>query len=436
MAVLDRWAAEAAKEVSSDGNRVGNIPTLGVIHAYMALILSNQTEDTMTPLVMGKFLGAMAYVRGRHAFGQVLRNIALNLEDHADQKKVERVVLDQLLRFLQSEGVDTSQLDKDHLKQFLTGEPLWYVSGDRVLRVPLAGISKRSAGFAAAPAEVPEYEIFACIQRLRRPTVNYMSKLSQEDLDTVLNMTIQVSMSAPAFNYVGWKHGADLGGQGGLGVFIAPTEGITVDVQAAEVLYRNAEIKPVPDSMSAFADFETVFGKEALQCAWRFHHKHRKWVEIIGENHELLEWDEPSKVRVIITRVHISVYILCSVYKFRAHADFLLLTRHPRTTKVWVHPPPTVNSTTPTWGSNSAAPSTGTWTKMPTRHHRRPTTERSGSWIYSSRCWRGCTSRRGEEGRGGRNKTLCGVCCVVLYANTGVTTLPSSSLSPPFPLHH
>ena len=102
-------------------------------------------------------------------------------------------------------------------------------------------------------------------------------------------------MSAPAFNYVGWKHGADLGGQGGLGVFIAPTEGITVDVQAAEVLYRNAEIKPVPDSMSAFADFETVFGKEALQCAWRFHHKHRKWVEIIGENHELLEWDEPSK---------------------------------------------------------------------------------------------------------------------------------------------
>ena len=77
-------------------------------------------------------------------------------------------------------------------------------------------------------------------------------------------------------------------GEGGLGVFIAPTEGITVDVQAAEVLYRNAEIKPVPDSMSAFADFETVFGKEALQCAWRFHHKHRKWVEIIGENHELL----------------------------------------------------------------------------------------------------------------------------------------------------
>ena len=131
MAVLDRWAAEAAKEVSSDGNRVGNIPTLGVIHAYMALILSNQTEDTMTPPVMGKFLGAMAYVRGRHAFGQVLRNIALNLEDHADQKKVERVVLDQLLRFLQSEGVDTSQLDKDHLKQFLTGEPLWYVSQGR-----------------------------------------------------------------------------------------------------------------------------------------------------------------------------------------------------------------------------------------------------------------------------------------------------------------
>ena len=35
-----------------------------------------------------------------------------------------------------------------------------------------------------------------------------------------------------------------------------------------------------------------LFGREALQCALRFHHKHRRWAEIVGERHECLEWDD------------------------------------------------------------------------------------------------------------------------------------------------
>ena len=44
-----------------------------------------------------------------------------------------------------------------------------------------------------------------------------------------------------------------------------PDAGIT-DAQSAEIL----------DSMSAFSDFEAIFGRESLQCAFRDTHQHRK----------------------------------------------------------------------------------------------------------------------------------------------------------------
>ena len=44
-----------------------------------------------------------------------------------------------------------------------------------------------------------------------------------------------------------------------------PDAGIT-DAQKAEIL----------DSMSAFSDFEALFGRESLQCAFRDTHQHRK----------------------------------------------------------------------------------------------------------------------------------------------------------------
>ncbi len=71
--------------------------------------------------------------------------------------------------------------------------------------------------------------------------------------------------------------------EGSPGTYTAPGSGIIVDVQTAEVFFRGAEIHPVPESMSSFDDFERVFGKEALQCATKFNHEHRKWVEVVGE---------------------------------------------------------------------------------------------------------------------------------------------------------
>ena len=78
---------------------------------------------------------------------------------------------------------------------------------------------------------------------------------------------------------------------GSRGVYYEPGLNIKVDVQSAEVLCNDQETRPVPESMSSFSDFEVVFGKEALRCAFKFRHEHRQWVQIVGEEHELLEWD-------------------------------------------------------------------------------------------------------------------------------------------------
>ena len=76
------------------------------------------------------------------------------------------------------------------------------------------------------------------------------------------------------------------------GLFQGP-ESVLVDIQQSQVLFRLTEIQPVPDSMTSFGDFEKIFGKEPLQCAFKALHEHFKWVKIIGHPSELQEWDSP-----------------------------------------------------------------------------------------------------------------------------------------------
>ena len=67
---------------------------------------------------------------------------------------MEQQVYTQLIRFLQAQNVSTDNMDFESQREYLTGEPLWYVSGNKVQRVPLAGFTKRGQQFKAPPMEV------------------------------------------------------------------------------------------------------------------------------------------------------------------------------------------------------------------------------------------------------------------------------------------
>ena len=78
-----------------------------------------------------------------------------------DNKLVIKKCQEQMMRFLQGQGVDTKDIDEDHLKTYLTGEPIWFVRNGKSVRIPLAGLSKRGQTFKAPPAEVPEVRLLA-----------------------------------------------------------------------------------------------------------------------------------------------------------------------------------------------------------------------------------------------------------------------------------
>ena len=105
-----------------------------------------------------------------------------------------------------------------------------------------------------------------------------------------MNKTVSVALHS----HIGEMSGATQWVEVSRGVYHEPIMDIKIDVQAAEILSNDQETRPVPDSMTAFSDFEQVFGKEALRCSFKFRHEHRQWVSIVGEDHELLEWDSPD----------------------------------------------------------------------------------------------------------------------------------------------
>jgi hypothetical protein len=271
--ILNDWLECATNEISRDGaERRGNLPTMVVIHAHIALLWSNLRAGASSAApaaaapfgsdAVAKMIGSAAFVRGNHCFGQTLRNLELDLDAHADEDKVREVVEAQLRKFLQSQGVNTASLDSEYLRRFLTGDPLWFVSGATVLRVPLSGISHRGAGFAAPPTEVPEDALALVVQQQRRRVVEWMLRASRAEADGALNGIVRIAMRSPGFVHSGW-----IADPAHPGLFVAPETGIRVDVQGAEVLFRDSDVRPVPDSMAAFSDFETVFGREALQVS-------------------------------------------------------------------------------------------------------------------------------------------------------------------------
>ncbi|RNF03803.1 hypothetical protein TraAM80_05547, partial [Trypanosoma rangeli] len=79
------------------------------------------------------------------------------------------------------------------------------------------------------------------------------------------------------------------------GVYRGPAAtGLVFHVHTCELFWRNDELKPVPDSMSHFTDFETILGHDVLQCGLVMRHRHRHWVHVVGTPFDVMEWTAPS----------------------------------------------------------------------------------------------------------------------------------------------
>ena len=72
---------------------------------------------------------------------------------------------------------------------------------------------------------------------------------------------VREALRKPSFEGGAWRRK-----EGGPGQFLAQDEELTVDVQGAEILWRNDGLRPVPDSMTQMGDYEVSRGWNGL--AW------------------------------------------------------------------------------------------------------------------------------------------------------------------------
>lgn len=136
---------------------------------------------------------------------------------------------------------------------------------------------------------MPAYRVFAILQQHRRSLVKFVDAASSEETSATLQTLIRIALrsadfTAKTFMQVGTATGR----------WNASGLDLTVDLQTCEIMWRNDELKPVPDSMVQYGDFEQLFGREALHCGIVARQQHRHWVHVIGTECDLIEWDAPA----------------------------------------------------------------------------------------------------------------------------------------------
>jgi hypothetical protein len=204
---------------------------------------------------------------------------------------------DRLLRFLQAHGVDTEKrrIDKSSLRRWTrgNGKPLYLRIGREVVRAPTFGspwsANKDENGpLLLPPADVPEAALFGMLQSQRHRLITCFEV---DSLDDRLNRTMATALRNPKFRYSGWKT-QNSSRRGG---YTASDVEIQVDLQSAEVMWRSDELRPVPDSMAQFNDFDALFGRTPMHCGLVKRQQHRHWIHLVGKSMDLIEWDAPPK---------------------------------------------------------------------------------------------------------------------------------------------
>ena len=92
----------------------------------------------------------------------------------------------------------------------------------------------------------------------------------------------------------GWREGGVAGGRRGLFV-TGEAGGMQLDLQTGELLWENdTALRPVPDTMVQFTDFQELFERRALHCGLIQRTWHCHQVHIMNTDFDLAEWTVPD----------------------------------------------------------------------------------------------------------------------------------------------
>lgn len=277
---LEKWRNEA--------ETINDLQTSCVVHSYLVLLHVSLRREEYTPERVSRMIGSIAFVRNWHCFGMKLSSVD---DGNVGGLSAE----DRLLRWLQSQGIKTENVGKNSLDKYLTGRPLYLKIGMQTVQAPsIVDLSREGSEtiLKLPPGNVLEVEIFETIHLHRRRIVKWLNELDSTDRDKVLGQIVRIALrSNEPTNSWQWNEGTDVNSTGR---FTCTNTDLKLDIQTGEILWRNDELKPLPDSMTQFADFKSLFGNKSLHCGLVTRQEHRNWVKVIGTDFELIEWDDPT----------------------------------------------------------------------------------------------------------------------------------------------
>ncbi|CAK9107070.1 Calmodulin [Durusdinium trenchii] len=292
--ILKNWLREAIEE--------NDIETSCMVHSYLALVWTNLGTQDLDAENVSELLGSICFVRNWHGFGLGEPSALLGYGSSSDSEDPPE---QRLVRFMQAHGVDTGRIAKGSLQKYIGHDrPLYLRIGAKTVRVPTLADDTEGAKKRLL-ANVPEQKLFNMLQRQRHRLVAFLSGLEANSgsvlshiltkvvriaLDTkgvTLSMSDDDALAAASDADGNWTTEAR-------GKFLSPDREMTLDVQGAQIMWRNDELKPLPDSMTHFNDFHAIFGKRQLHCGVVANQQHRNWVHVVGTKYDLLLWDEPQ----------------------------------------------------------------------------------------------------------------------------------------------
>eukprot|EP00043_Microstomoeca_roanoka_P005858 m.58502 g.58502 ORF g.58502 m.58502 type:complete len:4257 (-) comp13155_c0_seq1:39-12809(-) len=277
-AVLRAWEKET--------DDLGDIVTSCVVMSYRCMLYANRTQETMTDDDLVQYLSSFLYVRNWHGFGLGL--LASQMDSGELEEGVHLTPEDRLVRFLQAHGIDTSRVKKSDLSKYLKGKPLYLYVGGQTVRAPTLFPENYKGSTRIPPADVPEHRLFAVYSRQRSFICDRFGQyFASKSIDTILKKVLRIALRSPQFSDKDWS-------AMGPGRYLSSTSELKLDLQTGEVLWRNDDLQPVPDSVAQFADYQALFRDKTLHCGIVARQTHRYWIHLVGTEYDLIEWDEPK----------------------------------------------------------------------------------------------------------------------------------------------
>ncbi|CAH0482965.1 unnamed protein product [Peronospora belbahrii] len=276
---LNKWRLEAEE--------ANNLQTSCVIHSYLVYLHISLRCSEYDTQKISEMIGSVAYVHNWHCFGMKL---STDNGDEAAGLSGEK----RLLRWLQAQGIDTANVGNKALGKYLKGRPLFLKVGTQTIQAPSIVALRNGDGndLLLPPGDVLEAEIFESVHLHRRSIVQWLASVPKANRNKVLGNIVRIALrSAEPTDDWEW---VEESGIGGAGKYYCSHHELTLNAQTGEILWRNDELKPVPDSMTQYADFMAVFGNKPLHCGLVARQEHRLWVNIVGTNFQLVEWDDPT----------------------------------------------------------------------------------------------------------------------------------------------